>query len=434
MVLLLWLIPVAAGASTITSSIKEHRLKNGLKVLIIEDHKAPLATFQIWYRVGSVNEPPGKTGMSHLLEHMMFKGTPKYGSKQFSNIIARNGGMDNAFTTKEYTTYFQTISSDRINLSIELEADRMANLLLDPKEVAAERNVVMEERRMRYEDDPQSAVYEDTIAAAFKAHPYRWPVIGWMSDIASIQRDDLYKYYKAYYAPDNAFIVVSGDVDPESILRKVEKEFGGVPASNIRTPHRTDEPEQQGTRRIYVKKEAELPFVTISYHVPNFPHEDNFALDVLSTVLSDGRSSRLYKDLVYEKRIALSASAEYGGLYRSPYLFTLNATAAPGKNIEEVEKALYEEIDGIRQAPPSETEVQKAKNQIEASFIFAQDSTYSKALYAGMFEMMGDWRLMDKYLEGIRKVSPADIQAMARKYLNEDNKTVGILIPIKNSK
>ncbi len=434
LILFLWFVPAVAGASTITSAVKEYRLKNGLKVLIVEDHKAPLATFQIWYRVGSVNEPAGKTGMSHLLEHMMFKGTPKYGSKQFSNIISRNGGTDNAFTTKEYTTYFQTIASDRINISIELEADRMANLLLDPKEVAAEKNVVMEERRMRYEDEPQSAVYEDAVAAAFKAHPYHWPVIGWMSDIASIQRADLYKYYRTYYSPDNAFIVISGDVQPESILAKIEKEFGNIAPTNNKARVNTVEPEQQGERRIYVKKEAELPYITMLYHVPNFPHEDNFALDVLSTILSDGRSSRLYKNIVYEKRLALNASAEYSGFYRNPFLFTFSATAAPGKPIEDVEKAIYEEIDRIKKEPPSETEVQKAKNQIEASFIFAQDSNYSKALYAGMFEMMGDWRLMDKYLEGIRKVKPADVQAMAEKYLTCDNKTVGVLIPIKNSK
>ncbi|HEX8948494.1 MAG TPA: pitrilysin family protein [Dissulfurispiraceae bacterium] len=419
----------ASRASTFTSAIKEYTLKNGLKVLVIEDHKAPLATFQIWYRVGSVNEPAGKTGMSHLLEHMMFKGTHKYGSKQFSNIIQRNGGTDNAFTTKEYTMYFQTLSADRINLSIEMEADRMANLLLDPKELESEKNVVMEERRMRYEDDPQNALYEDVVAAAFKEHPYHWPVIGWMSDIASIGRNTLYQYYRSYYSPDNAFIVISGDVDPEAVIAKVKEEFGSIAPVSNRTAIKPDEPVQKGERRVSLKKEAELPYLIVSYHTPSFPHEDNYALDVLSTILSDGRSSRLYRSIVYGKRLALNAAADYSGFYRTPFLFSFSATAAPGKHIEDVEKAIYDEIDGIKKDPPSEKEVQRAKNQIESAFVFAQDSNYSKALYAGMFEIMGGWRLMDTYLEGIRKVTPADVQAVAKKYLKEENKTVGILIP-----
>ncbi len=425
------LVPSVSYALSLTSSTKEFTLKNGLKVIVVEDHKAPLATFQIWYRVGSMNESSGSTGMSHLLEHMMFKGTPKYGSKQFSNIIQRNGGTDNAFTTKDYTTYFQSLASDRIGLSIELEADRMNNLLLAPKEFESEKKVVREERRMRYEDDPQSALYEDVVSTAFKAHSYHWPVIGWMSDIAAIGRDDLRKYYREHYSPDNAYIVIAGDVNPGAVLEKVQKEFGAIAPVKRGKSTITAEPAQQGERRIYLRKEAELPYVLIAYHVPNFPHNDNFALDVLSAILSDGRSSRLYKGLVYEKRLALNASAEYNNLYKDPFLFTLGATAAPGKNIETVEKALYDEVDRIKKDLPSEREVQKAKNQIEASFIFAQDSNYSRALYTGMFEMMGGWRLMDTYLEGIRKVKPEDVQAAALKYLNDDNKTVGILVPIK---
>lgn len=421
----------AAYSSGLTPSIKEYNLKNGLKVLIIEDHKAPLATFQIWYRVGSSNEPAGKSGLSHLLEHMMFKGTPEYGKKQFSAIIQRNGGADNAFTTKDYTMYFQTLSSDRIGISIELEADRMANLLLDPKEVAAEKSVVMEERRMRYENEPQSALYEDVVAAAFKAHPYRRPVIGWMSDISSIERGDLYNYYKTHYSPDNAFIVISGDVNAEDMLSKINKEFGGDTRAGSRTGVDTAEPAQQGERRIFIKKEAELPFIIMAYHVPAFPHEDSFALDVMSVLLSGGKSSRLYKSIVYGKKLALNSSADYSGFYRNPFLFMFDATAAPGRNIEDVEKAINEEIERLKKEPPSEREIQKARNQIEAYFVFAQDSNYSKALYAGMFEIMGGWRLMDKYIEGIRKVTPEDIRAAAKKYLTDENRTVGILMPTK---
>lgn len=432
----LLLVPVVAGAASLTDSTKEFTLRNGMKVLIVEDHKAPLATFQIWYRVGSRNEPIGKTGMSHLLEHMMFKGTPKYGSKQFSNIIQRNGGTDNAFTTKEYTTYFQSIAADRIGLSIELEADRMVNLTLDPKEVAAERDVVMEERRMRYEDDPQNLLYEEVIATAFSAHPYRWPVIGWMSDIASIEQPHLAEYYRKYYSPGNAFIVIAGDVYPDKIMPLIEKEFGALPpVANHLHDVPTKEPQQQGEKRLYLKKEtAELPYLLIAYHVPPFPHADTYALDVLSTVLSGGKSSRLYRSIVYEKRIAISAFADYSSFYKDSFLFVLGANAAPGQEIETVEKALYEELNRLIAAPPSATEVRKAKNQIEASFIFGQDSNYTKAMNTGMFEMLGGWRLIDTYLEGIRNVTPADVQAVARKYFAAANKTVGILLPAKPAK
>lgn len=429
------LVPAFAHAASITASTTEYTLKNGMKVLIVEDHKTPLAVFEVWYRVGSRNEPLGKTGMSHLLEHMMFKGTPKYGSKQFSNIIQRNGGTDNAFTTKEYTTYFQSLASDRIGISIELEADRMRNLLLDPQEVIAERNVVMEERRMRYVDDPQNLLYEEMVVTAFNAHPYRWPVIGWMSDIASIERDDLYHYYRKYYAPNNAFIVIAGDVYPDKIVPHIEKEFGSIPpVENGRQEVATVEPPQQGEKRITIRKEtAELPYILIAYHVPTFPHEDNYALDVLSTILSGGRSSRLYRRLVYEKRIAISAFADYNNLYRDPFLFVLGANAAPGKSIEDIEQALYEEMERVIKEPPSPEEVQKAKNQVEAAFIFAQDSNYSKAMYTGMFEMIGGWKLMDMYLEGIRKVKAEDVQAVAKKYFSTTNKTVGVLLPKKSA-
>ncbi len=424
------IIPVAVRAE-----VREYKLDNGLKVLIIEDHKAPVATFQIWYKVGSRDEPAGKSGMSHLLEHMMFKGTPKYGSKVFSNIIQRNGGMDNAFTTKDYTMYYQTLASDRVRLSVELESDRMVNLLLDSKDIASEGRVVMEERRTRYDDDPQNALYEEVVATSFKVHPYHWPVIGWTSDLTSITREDLYRYYRRYYSPDNAFIVISGDVHPDTMIALIKGQFGGVvPAGEKIKQETATEPEQRGEKRVYFKKEAELPYMVEVYHVPSFPHEDSYALDVLSTILSEGKSSRLYRSLVYEKRIALNSFADYGGFYKDPFLFSLGATAAPGKDMESVEKALQEEVQRIKKEPPSLNEVQKAKNQIEASFVFSQDSTYSRALYTGLFEMLGDWRLIDTYLEGIRKVTPEGVRAAAEKYLGDDNKTVGILIPTKGSK
>lgn len=429
LIFIILLLPLSLNAE-----VKEYKLDNGLKVLVIEDHKTPLATFQIWYRVGSRDEPAGKSGISHLLEHMMFKGTPKYGSKAFSKMVKKKGGVDNAFTTKDYTMYYQTLASDRIDISIELEADRMQNLILDPKEVIAERNVVMEERRMRYDDDPQNSLYEEVVAAAFKSHSYHWPVIGWMSDISSIERSGLLTHYKAYYSPDNAVIVVSGDVKAEEIIKKITASFGNIPPASGRVVVTSKETEQKGERRISLKREAELPYIITVYPTPSFPHPDSYALEVLGMILSGGKSSRLYRSIVYEKKLAIGASADYSGFHKDPFLFLFDATAAPGKDIKDVENALYAEIEKIKKELPSEREVQKAKNQIEASFVMGQDSIYYQAQIAGMFEMLGSWKLKEQYLENIRKTTPEDVSRAAKKYLREDNRTVGILIPIQNSK
>lgn len=430
--LILFLVLFHVNADAL--DIAEYTLKNGLKVLVLEDHKAPTATFQIWYRVGSRDENIGKTGLSHLLEHMMFKGTKKYGPKTFSQTIQRAGGTDNAFTSKEYTGYFELLASDRIGLPIELEADRMRNLVLTKDAVLSERDVVTEERRLRYDDDPQSLVYEQVMAMAFNNHPYRWPVIGWMSDLKTLNPDDLINHYRTYYEPNNAVAIVVGDVKKEDILAKVEAAFGGIPSgSGIKAVKMEDE-EQIGERRFYVKKEAELPFIVSGYKVPDIKHEDGFALDVLGSILSDGKSSRLYQSLVYKQQIALSAWASYEGLYKDPFLFLTGATAASGKNIEDVEKAINNEIEKIKKEPPSEQEVQKAKNQIEASFIMGQDSIYMQARMIGTFEMIGGWRLWDKYLVGVRKVSPEDVRRVAEKYLFPDARTTGILIPLKGDK
>lgn len=424
----LFLAPVRLEAA-----VREYTLENGLKVLISEDHKVPLATFEIWYRVGSRYERSGETGLSHLLEHMMFKGTSRYGSKVFSKIIQRNGGTDNAMTTKDYTMYFETMASDRIGLAIDLESDRMANLTIDPKETLSERSVVMEERRMRYEDDPQNSLFENLMATALIAHPYRRPVIGWMSDVASLTREELYDHYKEYYSPNNAFIVIVGDVKADEIMEKIKAAFGLMKRRDIGVTPVTREPGQKGEKRFVLRKEAELPYLMMAFHTPAFPHEDSAALDVLSTILSGGKSSRLYRSLVYDRKIALNAGADYSGMYIDPFFFFVWGTPAPGKDAAELEKGLSEEIGMIKDTPPSEKEVQKAKNQIEASFIFGQDSLYMQAMKIGTFEVLGSWKLMGTYLEGIRKVTPGDVQRVAKKYLTAENETVGTLIPAKNS-
>jgi len=423
-----------SAATAFSLPINEYLLDNGLKVLILEDHKAPTATFQIWYRVGSRDEKSGKTGLSHLLEHMMFKGTKQHGPKTFSQTIQRAGGTDNAFTSRDYTGYFELLASDRISLPIDLEADRMRNLILTKETVLSERDVVTEERRLRTEDDPQSFVFEEVIAASFKNHPYRWPVIGWMSDLRTLNPDDLIEHYRMYYAPNNAVIIVVGDVDQKQIMEKISASFGSIPAGPPVPVTASGEDEQKGERRVYVKKEAELPYIMTAYKVPNISHEDGFALDVLGSILSDGKSSRLYHALVYEQQIALSAWASYEGLYKYPFVFLTGATAAQGKKIEDVERALLEEIGKVKTIPPSSQEMQRAKNQVEASFVMQQDSIYMQARTIGTFEMTVGWKFIDIYLDGIRRVTAEDVQRVAQKYLVDEQKTTGILIPAPKEK
>jgi len=421
----------AAVSSAQDLKVTEKVLPNGLKVLLKEEHKAPVVTFQIWYKVGSRNERLGKTGLSHVLEHMMFKGAKKYGPKQFSQTVMRNGGNDNAFTSKDYTAYFETLAADRVEIALDLESDRMQDLTIDPREFLSERAVVTEERRMRYEDDPTSTMVEQMMATAFLAHPYQWPVIGWMADLGSLTRDELAAHYRTYYAPNNATIVVVGDFETKRLLPLIEKYFGGMPRGPEVPAVTAVEPKQLGERRIIVKKEAELPAVFAGYKAPNLKHPDSFPLDVLQTVLSSGKSSRLYRSLVYEKQIALYAGGDYDNITNDPNLFYLYAGVMPGKSTEEVEKALYAEIEKLKAEPVTDEELRKAKNQIEAQFIMARDSIFAQAMQLGQYETVASWKLLEKYLEGIRAVTKADIQRVAKDYFTEDARTVGILVPVK---
>ncbi len=422
---------LAGGAYGQSLNVTEKVLPNGLKVLLKEEHKAPVVTFQIWYKVGSRNEKLGTTGMSHLLEHMMFKGTKKYGPKTFSQTVQRNGGNDNAFTGKDYTAYFETFAADRAELSLDLESDRMQNLLLDPREFTSEREVVKEERRMRTDDDPTSTMVEEMTAEAFIAHPYEWPVIGWMADISSITRDDLVNHYHTYYAPNNATIVVVGDFDTKTLFPKIEKYFGRIPRGPAVPGVGAVEPPQTGERRVVVKREAELPAVFAGYHTPTIKDPDTYALEVLQGILSSGKSSRLFRTLVYDKQIALYAGGDYDNVSTDPDLFYLYAGVMPGKTPEEVEKALYGEIDRFKNEPVSDEELQKAKNQIEASFIMGQDSNFNQAMLLGRFETVASWRILEHYVDNVRAVTKNDVMRVARKYFSEDNRTVGILIPLK---
>src|SRR5437667_3878657 len=286
-------------------------LDNGLHVLLLEDPRSPIVSFQVWYRVGSRNELRGATGIAHFLEHLMFKGTPSHGAKQFAQLIEENGGQDNAFTSQDVTSYFVDIAADKLDLVIELEADRMQNLLLDPKEIASEREVVIEERRTRTEDDPGGFLGEEVNSIAFKAHPYGYPIIGWMEDIKRITPAEIRAFYKTYYVPNNALVVAVGAFEAPAVLGKIRRSFRRIPRGKTPPPVLAVEPPQNGERRVTVRKEAELPIVYLGWHVRNQRSNDAPALEVLSTILSGGRASRLYRDLVYQRQLALEAGGDH---------------------------------------------------------------------------------------------------------------------------
>ncbi len=411
------------------SKVQEVMLENGLKVLLLENHKSPAVTFQVWYRVGSRNEQDGKSGLSHFLEHMMFKGTPDVGPEEHMRIIAKNGGRSNAFTMQDATVYFATMSREKIGVAIELEADRMANALLDGNYFDAEKKVVLEERRLRTEDNPASSLDEITTAVAYTVHPYRRPVIGWMGDIKNMTREDLKRHYRVYYAPNNAFLVVVGDFVSKEILTKIKTAFGKIPRGSDIPKVKIKEVPQRGERRVNLKKEAELPLLLIYYHVPNLSSPDSFALDLLTVILASGRSSRLHQDLVYRRRLARKVDADYSRLSVDPPIFSISAQAMPRKDSTEMERAIDHLLEQIRSEPVTDRELQKAKNQVESSFIFSQDSIFGQAMRIGRYEIAARWRLKDRYLAGIRKLTAAELLRVAKKYLDPDRRTVGVLIP-----
>jgi len=431
--LLLFLLFTSLSEAGLRERVFETILPNGFKVILLEDHKAPLITFQVWYRVGSRNEVWGKTGLSHMLEHMMFKGTQKVGPEEFSRIIQENGGNDNAFTSRDYTAYFENLSADRVQVSLDLESDRMQNLLLREEDFRTERMVVMEERRLRTEDNPTAFLQEQLEATAFQLQPYHWPIIGWMEDIARFTLEDLKAYYRTYYHPANAFLIVVGDFKKEDLLPRIEKAFGLFPKGVAPNQGKDIDPKQTGERRIFVKKEAQLPSIVMGYHAPNLREPDSYdsyVLEVISAILSGGKSSRFYQSLVREKRLVLSADADYSLLSKDPSLFYISADLLPGKDMAEVEKALDQEVERLQKETVGEHELEKVKNQLEASFVFGQDSLFYQAMLLARFEITLSWGEIDHYIPSIRKVSPEDIQRVAKQYLVPDNRTVGILIPL----
>jgi len=426
--------PLAATAAeppaAATAGVLATTLGNGLRVLLQEDHRSPIVSIQLWYRVGSRNERRGATGLAHFLEHMMFKGTPSHGPREFARLVEQNGGQDNAFTSQDVTSYFVNIAADKLDMVLGLEADRMQHLRLDPRDVDAEREVVMEERRTRTEDDPGGVLGEEVGNLAFRAHPYGFPVIGWMEDLRRITADQLRAFYRTYYVPNNAILVVVGDVKASEALEKVERHFGKIPRGPDPPPVLAVEPPPNGERRVTVRKQAQLPIVYLAWHVPNQTSPDAVPLEVLSTVLSGGRASRLYRRLVYERQLALEAGGDYSYFTLDPNLFWFWATAMPGQTPQTLEQALLEEMERLRREPVTEEELTRAKNQIEAAFVFQQDSVHRRASLLARFETIGGYARLDAFVPAVRAVTAADIQRVARAYFPPDKKSLGVLIPL----
>jgi zinc protease len=412
----------------ISADVMYRRLPNGLQALVLENHKAPVATLNVFYRVGSRNEIFGETGISHLCEHLMFRGTKKYGPEEFSNIIAENGGEDNAFTSEDYTDYFEIINRDHLDVPLALEADRMANFA--PKGFDSEKAVVMEERRLRTEDSPEEALEEQVQAAAFIAHPYHWPVIGWMHDIQGLTLADALKYHAIYYSPQNAIVVAVGDFDAAKVMKQIEELFGTIGNGPKPPPVTEIEPPQRGERQVMLLHAANVPAFAEGFHTPNYKNaSDAFALEIAGELLGDGKSSHLYKDLVIDKGMVVDVDVDYDMTSFDPNLFWISAQMRPGVKAADVMAEVDRQLDIIGNQPAPPEELQKAKNLEEAEFVFGQDSIFREAQLLGVYQMLGDYHLVDQYLTSIDKVTAADVQRVVKQYLVKSNRTFGILVP-----
>ena len=422
--------PLTTAAKPVSlNGIRETKLANGLTVLTKEVHTAPVAYFSVWYKAGSVNEQLGQSGMSHLLEHMMFKGTTTRKPGEISALLQQNGADFNATTSFDRTNYFETLASDRLDMAMKLEADRMSNSLFNEAEHQKEMSVVRSEYEGG-ENDPSTALTKALRLAAYQVHPYRWMTIGFRSDIENIDRDEMYAYYQKNYVPNNATIVIVGDFDTNNALAMVQKYFGSIPRKPITPSFITPEPQQIGERRVTVRRAGTVNQVQIGYHIPAFGDPDRYALDVLETVMSGGRTARFFGALV-QSGLASSADAYDYGL-RDPDLLTLDASAQPDKTNAELEAALLAEVEKLKSAPIAADELKRVLNQAEAGYIYGRDSVQSQGAQLGENAMRGDWRYGETYLDNLRKVTPADVQRVAQKYLVKDNRTVGYFEPIPN--
>lgn len=413
----------------------ETTLDNGLKVIVKEDRRAPSVVNMVWYRVGAIDEVDGSTGVAHVLEHMMFKGTEVLPAGEFNKRVAAMGGRDNAFTSLDYTAYFQQVPAARIGDVVALEADRMRHLNFTNEEFAKELEVVKEERRLRTDDKPRALVYEQLMATAFVAHPYRRPVIGWMADLDQMKAEDARDWYRAWYAPNNATVVIVGDVDHRAIFDLVRKDFGGFKAEKLPRRRQIVEPDQHGPRRSTVRAPAKLPYVALAWRAPTLrdvaKDRDVYALQVLAAVLDGHDGARLPRNVVRGSQVAVSAGAGYDGTARGESLFIVDGTPASGKTVADVEAALREEIRRIQQEGVSDEELRRVKAQTIAGQIYKRDSLMGQAMEIGSMEAAGlSWRDETEIIEMLRSVTAAEVQDVARRYFGDDTMSVAVLDPL----
>lgn len=433
--LMLMFLPSISFANTQAANTHEFKLDNGMRIIVQEDHRSPVVVSQVWYRAGSIDEVNGKTGVAHVLEHMMFKGTKTIKPGQFSRIIAAAGGRENAFTGRDYTSYFQQLEKSQLPLSIKMEADRMNNLVLTEEEFAKEIKVVMEERRWRTEDQAQSQVYEQFNATVYRAHPYGRPIVGWMNDLENMTAADAKEWYDTWYAPNNALLVVVGDVDPKEVYKLAKKYFGPLKAKPLPQRKPQVEPEQKGERRIIVKAQAELPYILMGFRAPALQDAEKdwepYALELLAGVLDGNASARLNQELVRESQIAVSVGASYSMVSRGRQsLFMLEGTPSQGKTAAELEAALLQQVEKIKTSGVTEDELQRVKAQVIASEVYKRDSMFYQGMQIGQLETMGySWKILDDYQTRLKAITPEQVQEVAKKYIVKDTLTVATLDP-----
>ncbi|MFQ5670744.1 MAG: M16 family metallopeptidase [Acidobacteriota bacterium] len=410
---------------------REALLENGLRLLVLEDHAAPVVSYQVHYAAGSRNERPGITGISHLFEHMMFKGTPEVGPEKLARIIQAHGGQINAFTTEDNTTYYENLPAHCLGLAMLLEADRQANLLLTEENLASEREVVRNERLLRTVNTPYGLARELLLSLAFQSHPYSWPVVGWDCDLVALTLEDCREYFQTYYAVNNTTVVVAGDVLYDQVLEQAKDTYGPLPARPEPRPVVTMDEPQLGERRAIHRRKVEAAAFFAGFHIPSMTHPDIFPLLILSAILSRGESSRLFRLLVKTgKAGSVSTDVGLSFLNHDPMLFQVEAIAHPGDRAEPLEKAVWEEFERVCQDGPREDEVARAVKQLVAEFVLQAETNFYRGLQLGLYQVRGhDWRFVNQLIPGYRSVTPADVKRVARTYLREDNRTVVTAVP-----
>lgn len=413
------------------NGVIDYKLANGLQVLLKPIHTAPVVSNWIWYRVGGRNEQPGTTGISHWVEHMMFKGTPTHPKGSIMLEVNRNGGVLNGFTSQDFTAYFEILPADRLDLGLRIESDRMANSIIDPEEVTSERTVIISEREGN-ENNPEWALHEEVVAAMYRVHPYGHMVIGWKEDLLNITQDDLYQHYKRYYGPHNAVLVIVGDIEVDQVRLRIDELFGPISAGPTPPPMQIKEPRQQSERRVVVRRPGTASYFHASYLACEGTHEDAFPVIMLEALLSGAnlgggtpthRSARLYRALV-ETEIATSASAHYQPSI-DPAPLHLTGTVRDGHTLAEFEAALEAELDRLIHEPVSEAELAKVRKQVQAQFAYSIERVSSQAQWLGLMEMLGDWRRFDTFVDDLSAVTAAQVQQVAEKYLQPANRSVG---------